>query len=138
VRSAGICCFAYGPQLQDIAAAFVEARHQEDTGVDDAPGQVAAERADQHGADLDIVCGQDAQCEGKGEGHDQAKQHLRDSVDRIEDTIVQQAGEAGLSLRPSFGSFVSMSIPRFGNIHCSLQESTSHQDCPPSRGPSAR
>ena len=45
--------------------------------VNDAPGQVAAERADHHRVNFDVVSRHDAEGAGKGERHDQAEQGLQ-------------------------------------------------------------
>jgi hypothetical protein len=68
---------------------FVEAGDQIYAAIDDAPGQIAAEGANEHGPDLDLVSGRNTERTGKGESHDQAEQYLRNSVHRIEDTIRQ-------------------------------------------------
>src|SRR5262245_21083270 len=57
---------AHGSQLHGVAAPLVEASHQKHAGVDDSPGQVAAECGEEHGPNLDAVRGYDAECQGEG------------------------------------------------------------------------
>jgi hypothetical protein len=80
---------AHRVQLQDVAAARVEARHQEHRTVNDAPGQVAAERGKQHGPHLRAARSHDSERAGEGQGHDQPEQDFRDPLHRIEHPIRQ-------------------------------------------------
>src|SRR5215471_14833118 len=78
---------AHSPQLHGVAPPLVEASHQKHAGVDDSPGQVTAECGEEHGPNLDAVCGYDAEGQGEGKRHYQAEQDLRDPVCRFEDSI---------------------------------------------------
>src|SRR5262249_1627215 len=78
---------AQSPQLHGVAPPLVEASHQKHAGVDDSPGQVTAECGEEHGPNLDAVCGYDAEGQGEGKRHYQAQQDLRDPVHRLEDSI---------------------------------------------------
>jgi hypothetical protein len=49
------------PVLGNSAAPLIQTSHEKHTGVDDSPGQIAAERAEEHGPNLDGVCGHDAE-----------------------------------------------------------------------------
>jgi hypothetical protein len=80
---------AHRTQLHDVAPLFVEASHQKHSCVNDPPGQVAAERGEKHGPNLDAVRRDDAERTGEGQGHYQAEQDLRYPVHRIEDSIGQ-------------------------------------------------
>ena len=73
-------------QFQEVASSLAEAAHQIQPGVDDAPGQIAAERAQDHGFDLGAPCGDHAERAGAGQDHDQAEQDLGNPIDRIEPT----------------------------------------------------
>src|SRR5262249_3533576 len=73
--------------LHGGAPPLIEASHQEHAGVDNPPGQVAAECREDHGPNLDGVCAYDAERQGEGQRHNQAKQDLRDPVHRFEDSI---------------------------------------------------
>src|SRR5215471_6184520 len=78
---------AHSPQLHGVAPSLVEASHQKHAGVDDSPGQVTAECGEEHGPNLDAVCGYDAEGQGEGKRHYQAEQDLRNPVHRFEDSI---------------------------------------------------
>ncbi len=69
------------------AALLGESAHQVQQRVDDPPGDVAAERADQHGADILAAGLGDAQRAGEREDHDQPEQHLGHPIDRIEESF---------------------------------------------------
>jgi hypothetical protein len=86
---------AHSPQLHGVASPLVEASHQKHAGVDDTPGKVTAECGEEHGPNLDAVCGYDAQGQGEGKRHYQAKQDFRNPVHRLEDSI----GQFGRKLR---------------------------------------
>ena len=58
------------------AALLGQAAHQVQHAVDDAPGEVAAECADEHRADVLPPGLRDAERSGEGQHHDQAEQHL--------------------------------------------------------------
>ena len=58
VRVGGI---AYGPERPESCALLREAAHQIQHGVDNAPRQIAPERADKHGADFSTVRPGDAE-----------------------------------------------------------------------------
>jgi hypothetical protein len=50
----------------------------------DPPCQTAAECADKHRLNFDIICRRDPEAAGKAQGHYHAKQELRDPLHRIE------------------------------------------------------
>jgi hypothetical protein len=66
----------HSPQLHGAAPPLVETSHEKHAGVDDSPGQIAAERAEEHGPNLDGVCGHDAERQSEGKRHYQAEQDL--------------------------------------------------------------
>ena len=78
---------AHRVQRDEAAALFGEAAHQVQHRVDDAPGDVAPERADQHGADIFAAGLGDAERAGEREDHDQPEEHLGNAVDRIEQSL---------------------------------------------------
>jgi hypothetical protein len=77
----------HSPQLRGAAPPLVETSHEKHAGVDDSPGQIAAKRAEEHGPNLDCVCGHDAERQSEGKRHYQAEQDLRDPVHRFQDSI---------------------------------------------------
>src|SRR5262249_6971201 len=95
MRVSDISGRARSPPLHGVAPPLVEAGHQKHGGVDDSPRQVAAERAEQHGSNLDGICGYDAQRQREGKRHYQAEQNLRDPLHRLEDSL----GRSGRKLR---------------------------------------
>ena len=78
---------AHGPQRADAAPLFAQAAHEIQDAVNDAPGQVAAERADEHGADIVAARLGDTERAGEGEDHDQAKEHFGDALVRFEHAL---------------------------------------------------
>ena len=73
-------------QFQEAASPLSEAAHQIKPGVDDAPGQVAAQRAQDHGFDVGAPRGDHAERARAGQHHDQAEQNFGNPIDRIEPT----------------------------------------------------
>jgi hypothetical protein len=64
------------PQPHGAAPPLVETSHEKHAAVDDSPGQIAAERGEEHGPNLDCVCGHDAEGQSEGKRHYQAEQDL--------------------------------------------------------------
>ena len=69
------------------AALLGQAAHEIQHAVNDAPGQIAAQRADEHRADFVAARLGDAERAGEGEDHDQAEEHLGDAVVRFEHAL---------------------------------------------------
>jgi hypothetical protein len=84
----GLCIrrLPYCAQDKVLAAPLIDARQQIKTAVNDAPGQIAAERTDQHRLNLDVARRCDTEAADEGESHDQAEQGLRDPFHRIQHT----------------------------------------------------
>ena len=78
---------AHGPEGHEAAALLGQAAHQIQDAVDDAPGQVAAQRADEHRADIVAAGLGDAERAGEGEDHDQPEEHFGDALDRVEHAL---------------------------------------------------
>jgi hypothetical protein len=71
-------------QCQNLVSPDVDACQQVKTAVNNTPGQIAAERTDQHRSDIDVGPGRNAEGADEGERHDQAEQGLRDPFHRIQ------------------------------------------------------
>ena len=84
---------ANGPERRQVAALFGAATHDIEDGVDDAPRQVASERADEHRAHVVAARLGDAERAGEGEHHDQPEQHLRHPVDGLEHAHGRQGAD---------------------------------------------
>ena len=78
---------AHGPEDRQVAPLLGQAAHEIEDPVDDAPGQVAAERADEHRADVLAPGLGHAQRTGEGQDHDQAEEHLGDALARFEHAL---------------------------------------------------
>ena len=65
----------------------VKERQQEHDGIDQPQGEVAAERTDQRGRDLEPAGGRDAQRTSGAQRPDQPEKDFRHPVDRVEDTV---------------------------------------------------
>ena len=88
---------AHGVDQLRAARAFDQVHQQEDGRVHQAPGQVAAQRPDQHRPHVHPLGLGDAERAGEGQGHDQAEQDLGHAVDGIEQAAL--AGLAGGGIR---------------------------------------
>ena len=115
LRGLGIRGLPNGAQSQDLPPAFIDASQQVKTAVNDAPGQVAAERTDQHRLNLDVARRGNTEAADEGESHDQAEQGLRDPFHRIQHTPISDISETSdiesnarwLNLQGKFAGYFS-------------------------------
>ena len=85
----------------EVGAPFGQAAHEIQNRVDDAPGQVAAQRADEHRAQIAAARLGDAQRAGEGEHHNQPEQHLRHTINRFQLSLARSGkADHGLDRRP--------------------------------------
>ena len=84
LRPLGIAGLAHGPEGRETPLLLGQAAHEIEDRVDEAPGQVAAQGAHEHGANVLAARPDDAQRAREGEDHDQPEQHLGQAVDRVE------------------------------------------------------
>ncbi|MGB9045330.1 MAG: hypothetical protein WCC81_23070, partial [Pseudolabrys sp.] len=75
------------PQQQGIAASLRKTSHKIHPGINDSPGDIAAECRNQHGLDLRSVRRDNARCARDCKGHDQAKENFRYPFGWPEDPI---------------------------------------------------
>ena len=75
---------AHRAQGENSLSAFAEATHEIHHAVDNPPGEIAAQRPDQHFANIGTARLGSTERTGEGENHDQAKQHFRNAIDRIQ------------------------------------------------------
>ena len=66
---------------------LAQARHQIEDRVNDPPRQIAAQRADEHVANLFLADAGDAKRAGDGQHHDQPEQDLRDPLHGIKEKL---------------------------------------------------
>ena len=78
---------AHGQVGHEALALFGKAAHQIQHRVDDAPGQVAAERADEHRANIVAAGLGDAEGAGEREDHDQPEEDFGDALDRVQHAL---------------------------------------------------
>ena len=83
MRVTGIPGLMDGADREQPAAAFGQSAHQEHHGVDESPGEVAADRADKQHPDL-LTLRHRAERAGEGQRHDQAEEDLGDAGEGIE------------------------------------------------------
>ena len=88
----GSAALAHRAHERQRAAAIDDGADQVHDGVDEAPGEVAAEGGDEHVAQLRAPGLGHRHGAGEAERHEQAEQHLHDPVDRMEDRL---AGDFG-------------------------------------------
>ena len=74
-------------QGSNRASLFGQTAHQVENRVDDAPGKIAAEGADQHRANLGPVRLRRAERAREREHHDQPEEHLGDPLHRVEERL---------------------------------------------------
>ena len=78
---------AHGQVRHEVLALAGEAAHQIQHRIDDPPGHVAPERADEHGANIIAAGVGDAQRPGEREDHDQSEEDFRDAINRVQDSL---------------------------------------------------
>jgi uncharacterized protein YecE (DUF72 family) len=71
----------------EAAGAADEDRHEIHDGVDETPGEVAADRPDQHGTHLLVAVAGGADRAGEREHHDQPEEDLGQALDRVQDAL---------------------------------------------------
>ena len=87
---------ANGLKRHQVAAFVGQARHQIQDTVNNTPGQVASERANEHRSNILATRLCDAERTGESEDHDQSKEDFGNALVRVEDPsrgfawIVQQ------------------------------------------------
>jgi hypothetical protein len=84
IRAGRRADFAHRDQ---VTAAFGQCADQEHHAVDEAPRQVAADRADEEHPDVFVAGGCDVERSGKRQRHDQPEQDLGHPGDRIEQPL---------------------------------------------------
>ncbi len=85
--SCGSAACAHRLEGDESSSFFGEAAHQIQHRIDDAPGDVAPERADQHRAHIFAAGLGDAERAGERQDHDQSEEHFGDAIDRVEDSL---------------------------------------------------
>jgi hypothetical protein len=83
-RFFGVANAAHRSEGIVFAATRGEAVHEIHNGINDAPGEVAAQRPDEHFAHIRLARAAHAQRAGEREHHDYPAQHLEDAVDGLE------------------------------------------------------
>ena len=78
---------AHGQVGHEVLASVCQATHQIQHRIDDAPGHIAPERADEHGANVIAAGVGDAQRPRERKDHDQPEEDLRDAIDWLQDSI---------------------------------------------------
>ena len=83
---------AHRAHERERAAAIGHRAHQVHDGIDQAPGEVAAQGSGQHVADLVLPRLPDGHRADESERHEQAEEQLRDAVDRAQQGLARRFG----------------------------------------------
>ncbi len=89
MRRGSVGGLAHGTQRDEAVPLLAEAGHQIEDRINDSPGQIAAQRSDQHLADFAAAGVGDAERAGEGEHHDQPEQDFRDALHRFEQAFAR-------------------------------------------------
>ncbi len=92
------------------AAAIDDGANQVHDAVDEAPGEIAAERGDEHLAQLLAPGLRHRHGAGEAEGHEQAEQHLHDPVHRMEDRLARGFGRGRARPAPAAHRAFSLAL----------------------------
>jgi hypothetical protein len=101
-RTRGIARAANGAVERQVAPALAECTHQIQHAIDDAPRDVAPERADEHRADVLAAGLGRAERAREREHHDQAEEHFGDAFAGIEHALGPRAGASSREVIPIY------------------------------------
>ncbi len=75
-----------------VSPVLGQAADEVERGIDDAPGQIAADGGHEHDADVSARDIGDAQCAGEREDHDESKDDFREAFQRVENAVAGNGG----------------------------------------------